>query len=162
MWKAIFQNKLTIYDANLPSFVHHLSLLRAKKMAAWERLIRMIRTWQTRELYTPREISLCDVAYLTDHVKTYCSSCFLPILVTIKQNALKIYKAFENKKIQGRKACVSALIISIDLYFRYKNVLDFRSNNKQQVVRYLWFNAHIFIKKPTLFFLLAKRKCCLS
>jgi hypothetical protein len=52
MWKAIFQNKLTIYKANLPSFVQKIiksrcyvdlsRRLRLKchpKMAAWERLI---------------------------------------------------------------------------------------------------------------------------
>jgi hypothetical protein len=55
MWKAIFQNKLTIYNANLPSFVQNIiksrcytdlsRRLRLKshpKMAAWERLIRRI------------------------------------------------------------------------------------------------------------------------
>jgi hypothetical protein len=52
MWKAIFQNKLTIYKANLPSFVQKIiksrcyvdwsPRLRLKchpKIAAWERLI---------------------------------------------------------------------------------------------------------------------------
>jgi hypothetical protein len=52
MWKAIFQNKLTIYKANLPSFVQkiiksrcyvdlsrRLRLKSHPKMAAWERLI---------------------------------------------------------------------------------------------------------------------------
>ena len=52
MWKAIFQNKLTFYKANLPSFVQkmiksrryvdlscRLRLKSHPKMAAWERLI---------------------------------------------------------------------------------------------------------------------------
>jgi hypothetical protein len=52
MWKAIFQNKLTIYKANLPSFVQKIIKSRCyvdlsrrlwqkshPKMAAWERLI---------------------------------------------------------------------------------------------------------------------------
>jgi hypothetical protein len=56
MWKAIFQNKLTIYKANLPSFVQKIikrrcyvdlsRRLRLKchpKMAAWERLIEVVR-----------------------------------------------------------------------------------------------------------------------
>jgi hypothetical protein len=57
MWKAIFQNKLTIYKANLPSFVKKIiksrcyvdlsRRLRMKshpKMAAWERLIKAAST----------------------------------------------------------------------------------------------------------------------
>ena len=53
MWKAIFQNKLTIHKANLPSFVKkiiiktrcYVDLFRRpllkchSKMAAWERLV---------------------------------------------------------------------------------------------------------------------------
>ena len=52
MWKAIFQNKLTICKANLPSFVQKIIKIRCyvdlsrrlrlkshPKMAAWERLI---------------------------------------------------------------------------------------------------------------------------
>jgi hypothetical protein len=52
MWKAIFQKKLTIYKANLPSFVQKIIKSRCcvdlscrprlkchPKMAAWERLI---------------------------------------------------------------------------------------------------------------------------
>jgi hypothetical protein len=55
MWKAIFQNKLTIYKANLPSFVKKIIKTRCyvdlsrrprlkchPKMAAWERLIKEI------------------------------------------------------------------------------------------------------------------------
>jgi hypothetical protein len=55
MWKAIFQNKLTTYKANLPSFVktiiksgcyvdlsRRLRLKCHPKMAAWERLINVV------------------------------------------------------------------------------------------------------------------------
>jgi hypothetical protein len=57
MWRAIFQNKLTIYKANLPSFVQkiiksrcnyvdlfrRLRLKSHPKMAAWETLIQLSR-----------------------------------------------------------------------------------------------------------------------
>jgi hypothetical protein len=56
MWKAIFQNKLTIYKANWPSFVKKMILKKSllcrlisqtsagkpPKMAAWERLIKFV------------------------------------------------------------------------------------------------------------------------
>jgi hypothetical protein len=68
MWKAIFQNKLTIYKANLPSFIQNIiksrcyvdlsRRLRLKchpKMAVWERLIKtmsVMRTHAKIELHT--------------------------------------------------------------------------------------------------------------
>jgi hypothetical protein len=71
IWKAIFQNKLTIYKANLPSFVQKIiksrcyvdlsRRLRQKshpKMAAWERLIQHEMTHMCR---INSEMVRCDI-----------------------------------------------------------------------------------------------------
>ena len=60
MWKAIFQNKLSIYRVNLPSYTHKIIkcrryvVLRSQdwqkstpKMAAWERLIPLPWLWRS-------------------------------------------------------------------------------------------------------------------
>ena len=64
MWKATFQNKLTIYRVNLPSYTHKIIkcrrhvVLRSQdwqkstpKMAAWERLIWLIHKFHLIKIF---------------------------------------------------------------------------------------------------------------
>jgi hypothetical protein len=111
MWKAIFQNKLTIYKANLPSYVQKIlksrcyedlsRRLRLKchpKMAAWERLI---------GFYGPSCMHACMhacmyrilyyIGYRNEKVYTYLANDNVLSIYTYNSNTKVKYRARKNR-----------------------------------------------------------------
>ena len=111
MWKAIFQNKLTIYKTNLPSFVQkiiksrcyvdlsrRLRLKSHPKMAAWERLIltsdHFNRAIHSKEAQSYRDgltkilkPQPCKLSFLEYYMKEF--KCVLDVLINQFRDKMK-------------------------------------------------------------------------